>query len=59
MVSDQRRVDEAAARLAEARARAARDAEILGYADTVVSDMAAARTENHWADRVRELFRGN
>lgn len=57
-MSDQSKVDAAAKRLEEAKARAARDRELLGYADSVVSDMAAQRSENHWAERVRSLFRG-
>jgi hypothetical protein len=43
---------------AEAQKRAARDAEILALADTVVADSAAARAENGWADAFRSLFRG-
>jgi hypothetical protein len=42
----------------EAVKRAARDAPILAAADTVISDARADRAENHWADMVRDLFRG-
>lgn len=44
--------------LEAARKRAARDAEVLGLADSVISDSRAARLDNGWADMVRGLFRG-
>ncbi len=41
-----------------AQARAARDAQILNLADTVIQDSRAVRKDNHWTAMVRDLFRG-
>lgn len=44
--------------LEAAHIRAARDAEVLGLADSVISDSRSERTQNGWADMVGALFRG-
>lgn len=51
-------VEAARRHLEDAQKRAARDAEVLRAADSVVADSRASRAENGWADAFRALFRG-